>query len=159
MCRLSPGLRRGLASRPPGISSPPAESVDRQHTSHGLAFQGGRVGWLLGSWMSRQRCAGRLGGKAGFVCMDILGASYSEVFSNFCYCDIYERPFYVMRYEESAHTIGEDSEKLQRLLKEYESIFEVKNRNQFIPSMNAAERAEIQWMEKCGRESSRIILV
>ena len=31
-------------------------------------------------------------------------------------------PFYVMRYEESAHTIGKDSEKLQRLLKEYESI-------------------------------------
>ena len=31
-------------------------------------------------------------------------------------------PFYVMRYEESAHAIGKDSEKLQRLLKEYESI-------------------------------------
>ena len=42
------GLRRGLASRLPGISSPPAESGDRQHTPHGLAFQGGRVGWLLG---------------------------------------------------------------------------------------------------------------
>ena len=27
-----------------------------------------------------------------------------------------------MRYEESAHAIGKDSEKLQRLLKEYESI-------------------------------------
>jgi len=26
-------------------------------------------------------------------------------------------PFYVMRYEESAHIIGEDSEKLRRLLK------------------------------------------
>ena len=31
-------------------------------------------------------------------------------------------PFYVVRYEESAHAIEEDSEKLQRLLKEYESI-------------------------------------
>ena len=31
-------------------------------------------------------------------------------------------PFYVMRYEESAHTIGKDSEKLQGLLKEYENI-------------------------------------
>ena len=31
-------------------------------------------------------------------------------------------PFYVMRYEDTAHTIGEDSEKLQGLLKEYEDI-------------------------------------
>lgn len=31
-------------------------------------------------------------------------------------------PFYVMRYEDTAHTIGKDSEKLQGLLKEYESI-------------------------------------
>ena len=31
-------------------------------------------------------------------------------------------PFYVMRYEDAAHTIGKDSEKLQGLLKEYESI-------------------------------------
>lgn len=31
-------------------------------------------------------------------------------------------PFYVMRYEDAAHTIGEDSEKLQGLLKEYEDI-------------------------------------
>ena len=31
-------------------------------------------------------------------------------------------PFYVMRYEESAHIIGEDSEKLRRLLNEYETI-------------------------------------
>ena len=26
------------------------------------------VEWFLGSWMSRQRCAGRRGGKAEFVC-------------------------------------------------------------------------------------------
>ena len=31
-------------------------------------------------------------------------------------------PFYVMRYDDAAHTIGEDSEKLQGLLKEYEDI-------------------------------------
>ena len=31
-------------------------------------------------------------------------------------------PFYVMRYEESAHTIGENTEKLQELLREYEDI-------------------------------------
>lgn len=31
-------------------------------------------------------------------------------------------PFYVMRYEESAHTIGENTEKLQELLSEYEDI-------------------------------------
>ena len=36
------GFVGGLASRLPGICSPPAESVDRQHTPHGLAFQGGR---------------------------------------------------------------------------------------------------------------------
>lgn len=31
---------------------------DRQHTPGGLAFQGGRGGWLLGSWMGYQRFAG-----------------------------------------------------------------------------------------------------
>ena len=31
-------------------------------------------------------------------------------------------PIYVMRYEESAHTIGENTEKLQELLSEYEDI-------------------------------------
>ena len=29
-----------------------------------------------------------------FVCMDILGASGSEAFSIFCYCEGYENPFY-----------------------------------------------------------------
>ena len=51
------------------LGCPPAESVDRQHTPHGLAFQGGSVwGGLLGSWMIRQRCAGRLVGEAEFAC-------------------------------------------------------------------------------------------
>ena len=49
---------RGFVGGQPRISSPPAESGDRQHTPHGLAFQGGRVVWLLGSWLSYQRYAG-----------------------------------------------------------------------------------------------------
>ena len=65
--RSDSGLLKNNADfRQPRISSPPAESGDRQHTPHGLAFQGGRVVWLLGSWMSHQRCAGWLGGKAEF---------------------------------------------------------------------------------------------
>ena len=41
--------RRGFVGGQPRISSPPAESGDRQHTPHGLVFQGVRGGWLLGS--------------------------------------------------------------------------------------------------------------
>ena len=53
--RSDSGLLKNNADfRQPRISSPPAESGDRQHTPHGLAFQGGRVVWLLGSWMSYQ---------------------------------------------------------------------------------------------------------
>ena len=48
--RSDSGLLKNNADfRQPRISSPPAESVDRQHTPHGLVFQGGRGGWLLGS--------------------------------------------------------------------------------------------------------------
>ena len=36
--------RRGFVGGQPRISSPPAESGDRQHTPHGLVFQGGRGG-------------------------------------------------------------------------------------------------------------------
>ena len=58
-CRSDSGLFKNNADfRQPRISSPPAESGDRQHTPHGLAFQGGRVRWLLGSWMGYQRFAG-----------------------------------------------------------------------------------------------------
>ena len=58
-CRSDSGLFKNNADfRQPRISSPPAESGDRQHTPHGLAFQGGRVVWLLGSWMGYQRYAG-----------------------------------------------------------------------------------------------------
>ena len=68
--RSDSGLLKNNADfRQPRISSPPAESGDRQHTPHELAFQGGSVcGGLLGSWMSRQRCAGRLVGEAEFAC-------------------------------------------------------------------------------------------
>ena len=41
--RSDSGLLKNNADfRQPRISSPPAESGDRQHTPHGLAFQGGR---------------------------------------------------------------------------------------------------------------------
>ena len=35
-------LKNNADFRQPRISTPPAESGDRQHTPHGLAFQGGR---------------------------------------------------------------------------------------------------------------------
>ena len=37
-------LKNNADFRQPRIRSPPAESGDRQHTPHGLAFQGGSVG-------------------------------------------------------------------------------------------------------------------
>ena len=44
-CRSDSGLFKNNADfRQPRISSPPAESGDRQHTPHGLVFQGGRGG-------------------------------------------------------------------------------------------------------------------
>ena len=46
--RSDSGLLKNNADfRQPRISSPPAESGDRQHTPHGLVFQGGKGGWLL----------------------------------------------------------------------------------------------------------------
>ena len=57
--RSDSGLLKNNADfRQPRISSPPAESGDSQHTPGGLAFQGGRVGWLFGCWMGYQRFAG-----------------------------------------------------------------------------------------------------
>ena len=35
------------------------------------------VEWFLGSWMSRQRCAGRRGGKAEFPC-GLMGRGWAE---------------------------------------------------------------------------------
>ena len=79
--RSDSGLLENNADfRQPRISSPPAESGDRQHTPHGLVFQGGRKGgcsgvwcecwveWSFGNAMRHQRCAGCLGGKAEFPC-------------------------------------------------------------------------------------------
>ena len=75
MHRFWLGLRRGLASRLPGISSPPAEAArtDAHSTAgysgrEGWVFRLGDLGWLLGGWMRHQRCAGCLGGKAEFPC-------------------------------------------------------------------------------------------
>ena len=56
-CRSDSGLLKNNADfRQPRISSPPAESGDRQHTPHGLAFQGGR---------DRVAMAGGITGKEG----------------------------------------------------------------------------------------------
>ena len=55
--RSDSGLLKNNADfRQPRISSPPAESGDRQHTPHGLAFQGGR---------DRVAMAGGITGKEG----------------------------------------------------------------------------------------------
>ncbi len=80
VCCPAPGLRRGLTSKPLKISTPPAEPSP-EHTPCQLVFQDGEyeaaarevglgceVEWGLGGWMSRQRFAGRLGGKAEFPC-------------------------------------------------------------------------------------------
>ena len=152
--RSDSGLLKNNADfRQPRISSPPAEADQTASPARAVRFKAVGLGWLGGSWMSRQRCAGRRGGKAefpcglmgrgwaevlrcrlgvcrgaslsagsvsncggifgwvlrdfffwcmvwlvylirSFVCMDILGASGSEAFSIFCYCEGSENPFY-----------------------------------------------------------------
>ena len=39
--------------------------------------EGWRIEWIPGSWMSRQRCAGRRGGKAEFLC-GLMGRGWAE---------------------------------------------------------------------------------
>ena len=41
------------------------------------------VEWFLGSWMSRQRCAGRLGEKAEFPCVFFVGGEDVGLWDNF----------------------------------------------------------------------------
>ena len=54
---------------PPAKNQLPSCRVSQNRcTLHGWLFRAGGIGWLLGSWMSRQRCAGRRGGKAEFPC-------------------------------------------------------------------------------------------
>ena len=74
----------------PRISSPPAEAEPDSIPGSGCEVQGGRarvaareldlkceVEWVHGSWMSRQRCAGRRGGKAEFPC-GLMGRGWAE---------------------------------------------------------------------------------
>ena len=54
---------------PPAKNQLPSCRVSQNRcTLHGWLFRAGGIGWLLGSWMSRQRCAGRLVGEAEFAC-------------------------------------------------------------------------------------------
>ena len=80
--RSDSGLLKNNADfRQPRISSPPAEAEPDSIPGSGCEVQGGRarvaarefdlkceVEWGHGSWMSRQCCAGRRGGKAEFPC-------------------------------------------------------------------------------------------
>ena len=60
---------------PPAKNQLPSCRVSQNRcTLHGWLFRAGGIGWLLGSWMSRQRCAGRRGGKAEFPC-GLMGVS------------------------------------------------------------------------------------
>ena len=74
-------LKNNAESRRPSTSSPPAEAEPDSIPGSGCEVQGGRarvaarefdlkcgIEWVHGSWMSRQRCAGRRGGKAEFPC-------------------------------------------------------------------------------------------
>ena len=68
-CRSDSGLFKNNADfRQPRISSPPAEADQTASPARAVRFKAVGLGWLGGSWMSRQRCAGRLGGKAEIPC-------------------------------------------------------------------------------------------
>ena len=67
--RSDSGLLKNNADfRQPRISSPPAEADQTASPARAVRFKAVGLGWLGGSWMSRQRCAGRRGGKAEFPC-------------------------------------------------------------------------------------------
>ena len=67
--RSDSGLLKNNADfRQPRISSPPAEADQTASPARAVRFKAVGLGWLGGSWMSRQRFAGRLGGKAEFPC-------------------------------------------------------------------------------------------
>ena len=64
-CRSDSGLFKNNADfRQPRISSPPAEADQTASPARAVRFKAVGLGWLGGSWMSRQRCAGQRGGKA-----------------------------------------------------------------------------------------------
>ena len=77
--RLSRGccLVCGFVGGQPRISSPPAEADQAASPARAVRFKAVGLGWLGGSWMSRQRCAGRRGGKAEFLC-GLMGRGWAE---------------------------------------------------------------------------------
>ena len=74
-----PGMLSGLRLRrgQPRISSPPAEADQTASPARAVRFKAVGLGWLGGNWMSRQRCAGRRGGKAEFPC-GLMGRGWAE---------------------------------------------------------------------------------
>ena len=77
-CRSDSGLLKNNADfRQPRISSPPAEADQTASPARAVRFKAVGLGWLGGSWMSRQRCAGRRGGKAEFPC-GLMGRGWAE---------------------------------------------------------------------------------
>ena len=77
-CRSDSGLFKNNADfRQPRISSPPAETGQTASPARAVRFKAVGLGWLGGSWMSRQRCAGRRGGKAEFPC-GLMGRGWAE---------------------------------------------------------------------------------
>ena len=77
-CRSDSGLFKNNADfRQPRISSPPAEADQTASPARAVRFKAVGLGWLGGSWMSRQRCAGRRGGKAEFPC-GLMGRGWAE---------------------------------------------------------------------------------
>ena len=76
--RSDSGLLKNNADfRQPRISSPPAEADQTASPARAVRFKAVGIGWLGGSWMSRQRCAGRRGGKAEFPC-GLMGRGWAE---------------------------------------------------------------------------------
>ena len=76
--RSDSGLLKNNADfRQPRISSPPAEADQAASPARAVRFRAVGLGWLGGSWMSRQRCAGRRRGKAEFLC-GLMGRGWAE---------------------------------------------------------------------------------
>ena len=87
-----PGMLPGLRLRrgPAKNQLPSCRGRPGSITGSGCEVQGGRVRvaarefdlkceaeWVHGNWMSRQRCAGRRGGKAEFLC-GLMGRGWAE---------------------------------------------------------------------------------
>ena len=90
---MLPGLR--LRRGPAKNQLPSCRGRPGSIPGSGCEVQGGRVRvaarefdlkceaeWVHGNWMSRQRCAGRRGGKAEFLC-GLMGRGWAELWWNF----------------------------------------------------------------------------